>query len=83
MMRHFRPKQFVEVGSDWSSACALDTADMFLNYNCAFTFIEPCPASLRDLIASSANNVEILESGIQDVNAAIFDKLGDRDFLFY
>jgi hypothetical protein len=60
----------------------LDTADMFLNYNCAFTFIEPCPALLRDLIASSANNVEILESGIQDVNVAMFDKLGDGDFLF-
>jgi hypothetical protein len=30
MLRHLAPARYVEVGSGWSSACALDTADRFI-----------------------------------------------------
>jgi hypothetical protein len=41
MMRHFRPRSMIEVGSGYSSAVMLDTAERFLDYDVHFTFIEP------------------------------------------
>ena len=46
MIAHFRPQNMIEVGSGWSSGCALDTIDEFkLETN--LTFIEPHPELLK------------------------------------
>ena len=46
MLRHLRPARIVEVGSGWSSACMLDTADGFLDPAPKVTFVEPYPTKL-------------------------------------
>lgn len=52
MLRHVQPKRYVEVGSGFSSACALDTADRFLQ-GVQFTFFEPNPERLRRMLKTS------------------------------
>ena len=82
MLRRHRPKRLIEIGSGWSSACALDTVDHCFNSPCALTFIEPYPKLVRDLIGSCAANVKILESKVQDVPIETFLELEAGDFLF-
>jgi len=54
MLRHLKPKRYVEVGSGFSSACALDTAERFLD-DLQLTFFEPNPQRLHRLIRPSDN----------------------------
>ena len=85
MIRNLRPARMIEVGSGWSSACALDTVDHFLDGQCEFTFIEPYPELLKGLIGEKAvagKNIRILEQRIQDVPLELFDSLEPGDILF-
>ena len=43
IMRHFKPKKIIEVGSGHSSALMLDVNEYFFKNNIHFTFIEPYP----------------------------------------
>lgn len=82
MMRHLRPKRIIEVGSGYSSALMLDTADMFLEHGTEFTFVEPFPDRLRDLLsAGDEPRVEVLECALQDVDTAVFAELTAGDIL--
>ena len=83
MMRHFRPRRVIEVGSGFSSAVMLDTNERFLDKGTRFTFIEPYPGRLLSLITrDDKENCEILDSPVQDVDLAIFETLGPGDILF-
>lgn len=89
MMRHFRPKQVVEVGSGFSSALMLDTDERFLAQQTAFTFIEPNPERLRGLLRdedddkkNTTGTVRILEKFVQDVDFSVFAALSAGDMLF-
>ena len=31
MLRHYKPRRFIEIGSGWSSACTIDTVERFLS----------------------------------------------------
>lgn len=83
MLREHRPKRLVEVGSGYSSACALDTIDHFLGGAVDVTFIEPYPALLNQLVGSERlEKCHICASGVQQADASIFDTLDAGDFLF-
>lgn len=83
MLRHFRPRQVVEVGSGFSSAVMLDTGERFLDRGVRFTFIEPYPARLRALLTPGDGPlVTVLERPVQDVDPAVFEALGAGDVLF-
>src|ERR1700730_14331751 len=41
VIRIFRPKRIVEIGSGYSSALILDTIDRFLDYQPELVFVEP------------------------------------------
>ena len=45
MLRAHAPRRYVEIGSGWSSALALDVRDRFLNGKLEITLIEPNPGS--------------------------------------
>ena len=81
-LRHYQPKNIIEVGSGFSSALMLDTKDKF-KLDCNLTFIEPFPVRLRSLLTEEdKNSYKIIESGVQDVAVEEFKKLGKGDILF-
>jgi len=83
MLRHFRPKRVIEVGSGYSSAVMLDTSSRFLDDAVDLTFIEPFPGRLRSLFTSEDETRHtVIESPVQDVPLERFTSLARGDFLF-
>lgn len=85
MLRHLKPRRFIEVGSGFSSAATLDTRDRFLNREMELTFIEPYPERLEGLLARDDKNSEnqtIIRSIVQDVSLDTFSSLQSGDILF-
>ncbi len=77
-----RPRRIIEVGSGFSSACALDALDE-IGWDAAMTCIEPFPDALRRrLRPADAPRVTIIESAVQDVPPERFAELEDGDILF-
>ncbi|NMG28282.1 class I SAM-dependent methyltransferase [Aromatoleum evansii] len=85
ILRHLQPRKFIEIGSGFSSAAALDTRDRFLTPETHFTFIEPYPDRLNQLLTEEDKkngNLSIITSFAQDVPYNIFKSLGPSDILF-
>lgn len=83
MLRHLKPKRFVEIGSGFSSCIALDTNDLFLDGKMEMTFIEPFPEVLHSLIREEdGNKAAILQHRLQDIDLYPFDQLEAGDILF-
>ena len=83
MLRKFRPKQIIEVGSGFSSALMLDTNDRFLDGRVHLTFIEPNAERLRSVLTSEdVGRVQILERPVQQIATQIFSSLESDDVLF-
>jgi hypothetical protein len=82
IMRHFKPKRFIEIGSGYSSALALDVNDLFLAGDCSLSFVEPYPRVLRRLVDDRDLQGRLLECRAQDVPAALFAELKANDILF-
>lgn len=83
MMREFRPSRIVEVGSGFSSAAMLEVDETFFGSSVDMTFIEPYPERLQRLLEpADRRRCTILESGVQDVDPAVFAALEAGDVLF-
>jgi predicted O-methyltransferase YrrM len=83
MIRHARPRRIVEVGSGHSSAATLDTNELHFGGGIACTFVEPHPELLRSLLRrGDEERIEIRAVGVQDVDAAVFERLEAGDILF-
>jgi predicted O-methyltransferase YrrM len=83
MIRHFKPKQIIEIGSGFSSALTLDTNSSFFNNEIKLTFIEPYPERLYSLISDSdKKSTTIIESDVQLISLEVFEKLNSGDILF-
>lgn len=83
MLRKIKPARLIEVGSGFSSAVTLDTNEFYFDNNMDLTFIEPYPDRLKSLLKyEDYDNVEIIESNLQDVNLDFFKKLNENDILF-
>ncbi|PWT79423.1 MAG: hypothetical protein C5B44_06875 [Acidobacteria bacterium] len=79
----FRPTRVIEIGSGFSTACMLDTADRLELPNFHITCIEPYPERLRALLRDEdKQRVTIVESFVQDVDEGIIDNLNPNDVLF-
>ena len=50
MLRWLRPARLIEIGSGFTSALTLDTAERFLEGGVDCTFIEPFPELLNGLM---------------------------------
>jgi predicted O-methyltransferase YrrM len=83
LMRHFQPARFVEVGSGFSSAEALDTADRW-DLPTRFTFIEPFPQQRLERMLTEADRerVDVRREFVQDTPLATFEQLDAGDMLF-
>lgn len=83
MIRHLRPRRFVEVGCGNSSCVTLDTNDLFLGSSMDLTFIEPYPEFFQSLIRpEERGRVRLLAQRLQDVPLEEFERLEARDILF-
>jgi len=82
ILRHVRPRRYIEVGSGFSSAMALDTADRYLP-GLEFTFIEPYPERLLGLLRDAdSERTTLIRSGVQDVSLEVYRQLSAIDVLF-
>jgi hypothetical protein len=83
MMRYLQPRQYIEIGSGFSSCAALDTSQRFLDGQVAFTFIEPFPHYLQSIAGElEQNKLLLLQNRLQDVDPSIFLTLQANDVLF-
>ncbi len=83
MMRHFKPRNLIEVGSGNSSCLILDTNERFFSNRIACTFIDPYPQYVRSLLsAEDLVKTSILPARLQDMNLRSLSRLGRNDILF-
>lgn len=83
MIGHFRPQRVVEIGSGYSTACMLDSAEHARLTSFAVTCIEPYPERLNALLrADDASRVTLMRQPVQEVDASIVDGLDANDILF-
>ncbi len=83
IIRHFKPKRIIEIGSGYSSMVMLDTNELFFNNQIDLTFIEPYPERLYSLMKEDDKNQStVIESDVQLIPLAVFEKLEAGDILF-
>ncbi|WP_410587359.1 class I SAM-dependent methyltransferase [Amycolatopsis sp. lyj-23] len=82
MLRHLHPKRMIEVGSGYSTAMTLDTADRWLP-ELELTCVEPYPELLQSLFRpGDEDRVRVLGQAVQDVPLETFAQLQAGDVLF-
>lgn len=82
LIRHFRPKRIIEIGSGQSTVLAAAAADINRsrdNAPCAITAVEPFPA--RDL-QEVYDRITIVQKRLQAIDLSLFAELETGDFLF-
>jgi predicted O-methyltransferase YrrM len=83
ILRHFKPKNVIEIGSGFSSAVMLDTNETCLDGSTFFTFIEPFPDRLNGLLKEEdKDHCKIVVKKIQEIEIELFDTLNANDILF-
>lgn len=80
MLRRIEPRRVIEVGSGFSTATLLDTAEQ-AGFPVEATCIEPYPDRLLTLLRPW-DDVRLLRAPVQDVPLDTFDALGSGDVLF-
>lgn len=83
MINHYRPQRVIEIGSGFSTACMLDSADECGHLGMQVTCIEPYPNRLHSLLRpADYERVELVQALVQDVELDLFDALRPGDMLF-
>lgn len=82
MIREFKPRRIIEIGSGFTSALMLDTSELFFDDKIEFTFIDPYPELLQSLLRKSDRRHPVIPKKLQDVDPEIFKALRENDILF-
>lgn len=84
MLRHYKPKRVIEIGSGNSSALMLDTNELFLNNQIELTFIEPYPQVRLNFLMTEEDKkrCKVIISDVQSVPLSVFEQLEANDILF-
>ena len=80
MLHYLRPRHVVEVGSGFSTAMLLDTAEdtsLAIDLTC----VEPYPDRLLSLLKPD-DRIRLIRKPVQDVPLSTYDMLGANDLLF-
>jgi predicted O-methyltransferase YrrM len=80
MLRRLRPRRVLEVGSGYTTALLLDTAERH-DLDVQVTCVEPYPDRLLSLLREG-DEVELVRSGAQDVPVDAYTALEPGDLLF-
>ena len=82
MLRHIRPRTYLEIGSGWSSALALDVNEQFLEDRTVLMFVESHPAEVKSLLrAEDHAKVQLMRRPLSDLPSSLFDVLQSGDVL--
>ena len=80
LIREWRPRRMIEVGSGFSSLLVADVNRRFLADSLDFTCIEPFP---REFLKQRVQGItRVIEAKVQDVSLAEFEQLEAGDVLF-
>lgn len=83
MLRHFKPRRIVEIGSGFSSGLMLDCNERLFENAIELTFVDPYPVNLRKILRpADAPRVTVLEQRVQDLLPSLFAPLQANDILF-
>jgi predicted O-methyltransferase YrrM len=83
MIRHFKPKRIIEIGSGYSSCVMLDTNELFFGNAIDITFVEPYPELLLSLIRKTdRERTTLISSNLQEVDLKLFAQLEEHDIVF-
>lgn len=84
MVRHFRPRRIIEIGSGNTTYLAAQAAERNRaddpNHSCELTAIEPYPNPV--LRAGFPGLTHLIPSMVQDVPLSLFEELEESDILF-
>ncbi|TFF90911.1 MAG: class I SAM-dependent methyltransferase [Promethearchaeota archaeon] len=84
MIRDFKPKKIIEIGSGYSTFCSaqaiLKNEEEDKNYSCELIAIEPYPNKI--LQQGFPGLTEVMIKNLQDVPIKFFKKLTENDILF-
>jgi predicted O-methyltransferase YrrM len=83
LIRHFKPKRYCEIGSGWSTMCALTAArrNVAEGHACQLEAIEPYPYGFLQRMAADPLLLLSVQK-VQDVPMDRFTSLGAGDILF-
>jgi predicted O-methyltransferase YrrM len=83
MMRKYKPKRIIEIGSGFSSCVMVDTNELFFNNSIRITNIEPYPDFFfKTLPEKDRAKNRVLVNLVQDVDLKIYEELEENDILF-
>jgi hypothetical protein len=82
ILRHFKPRQMIEIGSGFSTLLAMDafTKNAAEGRPCMMTAIEPFPPEF--LTRSLSASIDLVVKKVQDVPLSVFESLDAGDILF-
>lgn len=81
-IQHFKPRVILEIGSGYSTACAIDSCAV-LGLNTQVTCIEPYPERLMDVCGTNGQlPVKLHREKLQSIPIDIFLGLEENDILF-
>lgn len=81
MIRMFRPKNIIEIGSGFSSLLTMDVNHRFLNGQADIQMIEPYPPTFLEPLVEKYG-ATLHKMAVQDVPLEIFERLKENDILF-
>lgn len=79
LLRHWRPRRIIEVGSGYSSLLMADINLRFLSGETRIQCVEPYP---RPFLHRSELNIELIVRKVQELDLAVFEQLQAGDLLF-
>ena len=84
MVRHWRPKRVIEIGSGYSTRVAAQAirknGELDADYHCDLIAIEPFPSEI--LVRGFPGLTRLISTPVQDVPPALFETLEAGDILF-
>ena len=84
MIRHFKPRKIIEIGSGFSTLCSATAIRKNYkedkNYSCDFLAIEPYPNEL--LRRGFPGFTKLIQKKVQEVPLSVFKDLNENDILF-
>lgn len=81
ILRKYKPRKVVEIGSGFSSCLLLDVNEFYFDSSIECIFIEPYPDLLNELIKPT-DNIKLFANKIQEVDLSLFEELNENDILF-
>ena len=83
MIRHFKPKKVIEIGSGFSTYLMVQAISENKKYNegeCELISIDPFPNKV--IKKGFSNFSKLIEKEVQDIDFSFFNQLGENDILF-